>query len=44
MHVSVQECIGIQTATLWISYRHPAQNNRAGLLFELHFTITITVI
>ena len=36
--------VGIQTATLWISYGHPACNKRAGFLFELHFTITLTVI
>ena len=44
MHVSVQECVGIQTAallaTLWISYRHLARNKCAGFLFEFPFTIT----
>ena len=43
MHVSVsvQECVGIQTAallaTLWISYGHPAHYKRAGYLFECPF-------
>ena len=44
MHVSVQECVGIQTALLWISYGHPARNKRTGFLFELHFTIILTII
>ena len=44
MHVSVQECVGIQKATLWISYGHPVRNKCAGFLFELHFTITLIVI
>ena len=35
---------GTQTATLWISYGNPADNKRAGFSFELHFTITLTVI
>ena len=48
MHVSLQECVGIQTATLlatlWISYGHPVLNKRGGFLFEFSFTITFTVI
>ena len=44
MHVSVQECVGIQTAKLWIFYGYPARNKRAGFLFAFYFTITITVI
>ena len=50
MHVSVsvQECVGIQTAallaTLWISYGHPTRNKRASFSFEFPFTITPTVI
>ena len=34
MHVSVQECVAIQKATLWIFYGQPAHNKRAGFLFE----------
>ena len=44
MHLSVQECVGIQTATLWIFYGHPGYNKCVGFLFELYFTITLTVI
>ena len=48
MHVSVQECVGIQTAallaTLWISYGHPARNKRPDNLFEFHLSITLAVI
>ena len=44
VHISVQECVGIQTATLWIFYGHPARNKCAGFLFEFHFTITLTVL
>ena len=44
MHVSVQECVGIQTATLWISYGHPSRNKRDGCLFEFYLSITLAVI
>ena len=36
--------VGPQTATLWISYGHPACNKRASILSELHFIITLIVI
>ena len=46
--VSVQECVGIQTAallvTLWISYGHPARNKRAGYVFEFYLSITLAMI
>ena len=48
MHVSVKECVGIQTAALlvthWISYGHPAGNKHAGYLFGFYLSITIAVI
>ena len=44
MHVGVQDCVGIQIVTLWISYGHPARNKRVSFLFEFPFTITLTVI
>ena len=48
IHVSVKECVGIQTAVLlvthWISCEHPARNKRAGYLFELQLSITLAVI
>ena len=48
MHVSLQECVGIQTtallATLWISYGHSALNKHPGFLLEFPFTITLTVV
>ena len=47
MHLSVQECVEIQTsallAILWIFYGHPARNKRASFLFEFSFTITLTM-
>ena len=33
--------VGIQTATLWISYGHPVRNKCPGFSFELHFTIIL---
>ena len=42
MHVSMQECVRIQTATLWIFNGHPERNKRASFLFELHFTVLHT--
>ena len=42
--VEYNDVVEIQTATLWIFYGHPACNKRAGILFELYFTITLTMI
>ena len=43
MHISIQECVEIQTltllATLWFSYGHTARNKHAGFLFEFSFII-----
>ena len=44
MHMSVQEYVKFPTATLWISYGHPARNKRAGFLFEAQFIITLNMI
>ena len=43
-HYFYLECVGIQTATFWISHEHPACNKRAGFLFEVPLTIILTVI
>ena len=43
-NLNALEIIWIQTATLWISYGHPARNKRTGFLFEFHLTITLTVV